>query len=60
MESNVLSIKVTDGWDLQDPMVGKMLLSSGELGCSEEVLTIAATLSVQVSYVPLKVVFLDT
>ncbi|CAM6115361.1 unnamed protein product [Calypogeia fissa] len=29
-----------------DPMLGKMLLSSGELGCSEEALTIAATLSV--------------
>ncbi|KAL6175966.1 hypothetical protein ACLB2K_052604 [Fragaria x ananassa] len=30
-----------------DPMISKMILSSGELGCSEEIITIAAVLSVQ-------------
>ncbi len=30
-----------------DPMLGRALLASGELGCSEEVLTIVALLSVQ-------------
>jgi HrpA-like RNA helicase len=30
-------------------MVSKMILSSSELGCSEEIITIAATLSVQVN-----------
>ncbi|GBG74190.1 hypothetical protein CBR_g17902 [Chara braunii] len=31
----------------QEPMLAKMLIASGEMGCSEEVLTIAAALSVQ-------------
>ncbi|KAF5474490.1 hypothetical protein F2P56_006384 [Juglans regia] len=30
-----------------EPMISKMILSSNELGCSEEILTIAAVLSVQ-------------
>ncbi|KAL4627006.1 hypothetical protein ACB092_05G136400 [Castanea dentata] len=30
-----------------EPMISKMILSSNELGCSEEILTIAATLSIQ-------------
>ncbi|KAI9488661.1 P-loop containing nucleoside triphosphate hydrolase protein [Zychaea mexicana] len=30
-----------------DPMLGKILLASGEFGCSEEILSIAAVLSVQ-------------
>lgn len=30
-------------------MISKMILSSGELGCSEEISTIAAVLSVQVN-----------
>lgn len=30
-------------------MISKMILSSNELGCSEEILTIAAVLSVQVN-----------
>lgn len=30
-------------------MIAKMILSSGELGCSEEIITIAAVLSIQVS-----------
>ncbi|KAJ7361754.1 ATPdependent RNA helicase [Desmophyllum pertusum] len=30
-----------------DPMIAKMLLSSGEFGCSEEILTIAAMLQIQ-------------
>lgn len=30
-----------------DPMISKMILSSDQLGCSEEVLTIAAVLSIQ-------------
>ncbi|XP_048132237.1 probable pre-mRNA-splicing factor ATP-dependent RNA helicase DEAH9 isoform X3 [Rhodamnia argentea] len=30
-----------------DPMISKMILSSNQLGCSEEVLTIAAVLSIQ-------------
>ncbi|ELR18629.1 premRNA splicing factor, putative [Acanthamoeba castellanii str. Neff] len=33
------------------PTLGKMLLKSGELGCSEEVLSIAAMLSVQMVFV---------
>nr|XP_023887830.1 probable pre-mRNA-splicing factor ATP-dependent RNA helicase DEAH9 [Quercus suber] len=32
---------------IQEPMISKMILSSNELGCSEEILTIAAILSVQ-------------
>ncbi|XP_062161567.1 probable pre-mRNA-splicing factor ATP-dependent RNA helicase DEAH9 isoform X3 [Alnus glutinosa] len=32
---------------IQEPMVSKMILSSSELGCSEEIITIAAILSVQ-------------
>lgn len=34
---------------LQDPMVSKMVLSACALGCSEEMTTIAAVLSVQVN-----------
>ncbi|KAF3451388.1 hypothetical protein FNV43_RR07483 [Rhamnella rubrinervis] len=30
-----------------DPMISKMILSSSELGCSEEIITIAAVLSIQ-------------
>ncbi|KAI9197824.1 hypothetical protein LWI28_005236 [Acer negundo] len=30
-----------------DPMISKMILSSSELGCSEEIITIAAILSIQ-------------
>ncbi|CAK8530640.1 unnamed protein product [Lathyrus sativus] len=30
-----------------DPMISKMIIASSQLGCSEEILTIAATLSVQ-------------
>ncbi|VVA36065.1 PREDICTED: probable [Prunus dulcis] len=30
-----------------DPMISKMILASGQLGCSEEMITIAATLSIQ-------------
>ncbi|KAK1285300.1 putative pre-mRNA-splicing factor ATP-dependent RNA helicase [Acorus calamus] len=30
-----------------DPMISKMILSSNELGCSEEIITIAAILSIQ-------------
>ncbi|ONI10610.1 hypothetical protein PRUPE_4G056700 [Prunus persica] len=32
-----------------DPMISKMMLASGQLGCSEEMITIAATLSIQIS-----------
>ncbi|XP_027354478.1 probable pre-mRNA-splicing factor ATP-dependent RNA helicase DEAH9 isoform X4 [Abrus precatorius] len=32
---------------IQDPMVSKMIIASSELGCSEEIITIAAVLSVQ-------------
>ncbi|TXG47517.1 hypothetical protein EZV62_026811 [Acer yangbiense] len=32
-----------------DPMISKMILSSSELGCSEEIITIAAILSIQVN-----------
>ncbi|KAJ8437404.1 hypothetical protein Cgig2_008757 [Carnegiea gigantea] len=32
-----------------DPMLSKVILASGEVGCSEEILTIAAVLSVQCS-----------
>jgi ATP-dependent RNA helicase DDX35 len=34
-----------------DPQMSKMLLSSGEFGCSEEILTIAAMLSIQSAWV---------
>ena len=38
-------------------MISKMILSSNELGCSEEILTIAATLSIQVNcFIPLALV----
>lgn len=30
-------------------MISKMILASGQLGCSEEMITIAATLSIQVN-----------
>ncbi|CAA7042728.1 unnamed protein product [Microthlaspi erraticum] len=30
-----------------DPMISKMILASGELGCSDEIITIAAVLSIQ-------------
>lgn len=33
----------------QDPMVSKMIIASSQLGCSEEIITIAAVLSVQVN-----------
>jgi len=33
-------------------MLSKVILASGELGCSEEILTVAAVLSVQVSSSP--------
>lgn len=33
---------------LQDPMISKMILSANNFGCSDEILTIAAFLSVQV------------
>lgn len=32
----------------QDPMISKMIIASSQLGCSEEIITIAAVLSVQV------------
>ncbi|XP_050936537.1 probable pre-mRNA-splicing factor ATP-dependent RNA helicase DEAH9 isoform X2 [Cucumis melo] len=32
---------------IQEPMISKMILASGELGCSEEIMTIAAILSIQ-------------
>ncbi|KAG7012462.1 putative pre-mRNA-splicing factor ATP-dependent RNA helicase DEAH9 [Cucurbita argyrosperma subsp. argyrosperma] len=32
-----------------EPMISKMILASGDLGCSEEILTIAAVLSIQAS-----------
>ncbi|CAN6546330.1 unnamed protein product [Malus baccata var. baccata] len=34
-----------------EPMIAKMILSSGELGCSEEIITIAAVLSIQTIWV---------
>ncbi|KAL8151455.1 hypothetical protein V2J09_021263 [Rumex salicifolius] len=37
-----------------DPLLSKTILVSGELGCSEEILTIAATLSVQSIWISLK------
>lgn len=38
-------------------MISKMILSSNELGCSEEILTIAAILSIQVHcFIPLALV----
>lgn len=37
-----------------DPMISKMILSGGVLGCSEEVITIAAILSVQSIWVPVR------
>lgn len=40
-------------------MVSKMLLSSCELGCSEEIVIIAAMLSVQVSFSPLRLFSLN-
>ena len=33
----------------QEPMISKMILASGDLGCSEEIITIAAVLSIQAS-----------
>lgn len=33
---------------LQDPMISKMILSANDFGCSDEILTIASFLSVQV------------
>lgn len=35
---------------LQDPSVSKMILASNDYGCSEEAITIAAVLSIQVYY----------
>lgn len=32
----------------QDPMISKMIIASSQFGCSEEIITIAAVLSVQV------------
>lgn len=32
-------------------MIAKMILSSSQLGCSEEIITIAAILSIQVSQI---------
>jgi len=38
-------------------MISKMILSSNELGCSEEILTVAAILSIQVNcFTPLALV----
>ena len=38
-------------------MISKMILSSNELGCSEEIITISAILSIQVIFlIPLAVV----
>ncbi|GAB2231354.1 hypothetical protein Droror1_Dr00010360 [Drosera rotundifolia] len=37
-----------------DPMISKMILASGQLGCSEEILTIAATLSLQSIWISLR------
>ncbi|XP_027354462.1 probable pre-mRNA-splicing factor ATP-dependent RNA helicase DEAH9 isoform X2 [Abrus precatorius] len=39
--------KLTAPTGFQDPMVSKMIIASSELGCSEEIITIAAVLSVQ-------------
>ncbi|MBA0599013.1 hypothetical protein Gorai_005252 [Gossypium raimondii] len=36
---------------LQEPMIAKMILSSNELGCSDEIITIAAVLSIQGDHV---------
>ncbi|KAK6283874.1 hypothetical protein POUND7_002826 [Theobroma cacao] len=33
-----------------EPMISKMILASNELGCSEEIITIAAVLSIQANY----------
>lgn len=35
---------------LQDPMISKMILSANDFGCSDEILTIASFLSVQVRF----------
>lgn len=40
---------------LQDPMISKMILSACNFGCSEEIITIAAVLSVQVIFCSFKV-----
>ncbi|OAY24900.1 probable pre-mRNA-splicing factor ATP-dependent RNA helicase DEAH9 isoform X1 [Manihot esculenta] len=37
-----------------DPMIAKMILSSSQLGCSEEIITIAAVLSIQSIWVSTK------
>ncbi|KAJ9136077.1 hypothetical protein P3X46_033189 [Hevea brasiliensis] len=37
-----------------DPMIAKMMLSSSQLGCSEEIITIAAVLSIQSIWVSTK------
>ncbi|GAB2298615.1 ATPdependent RNA helicase [Dionaea muscipula] len=37
-----------------EPMLSKMILVSGQLGCSEEILTIAATLSIQSIWISLR------
>jgi hypothetical protein len=39
---------------LQDPMISKMILSANNFGCSDEILTIAAFLSVQSVWVSMR------
>ncbi|RWW84408.1 hypothetical protein BHE74_00006999 [Ensete ventricosum] len=41
--------------NFQDPMISKMILSACNFGCSEEIITIAAVLSVQVIFCSFKV-----
>ncbi|KAK4341510.1 hypothetical protein RND71_040011 [Anisodus tanguticus] len=37
-----------------DPLISKMILASCELGCSEEIITIAAVLSIQSIWIPVR------
>lgn len=37
-----------------DPLISKMILASCELGCTEEIITIAATLSIQSIWIPVR------
>jgi hypothetical protein len=43
---------------LQDPMISKMILSANDFGCSDEILTIASFLSVQVRFCISDTIFL--
>ncbi|KAK3039917.1 hypothetical protein RJ639_027752 [Escallonia herrerae] len=46
--------KLTSPAGFQDPMISKMILASNKLGCSEEIITIAAILSVQSIWVSVR------